>query len=142
MAQDIAVMYAGRIVETAPAQLLFSGPEHPYTWGLLRSLPTLEHPREVALVPIEGRPPSLIQPPSGCRFHPRCPYAEPDHARIDPELRPVGEGTAHQVACLLEPQVRRDLWERLRAGATPEQALVGAGSPRGEEAGSPYKGTA
>jgi peptide/nickel transport system ATP-binding protein len=130
MADDIAVMYAGRIVETAPAELLFSGPQHPYTWGLLRSLPTLQGPREEALVPIEGRPPSLIHPPSGCHFHPRCPYAEPDHARIDPDLRPVAEEPGHQVACLLEAQVRRDLWERLRAGATPEQALAGAGSPR------------
>jgi peptide/nickel transport system ATP-binding protein len=130
MADDIAVMYAGRIVERAAAKLLFADPEHPYTWGLLRSLPTLEGPREQDLVPIEGRPPSLIHPPSGCHFHPRCPYTQPDHARIDPELRPVPEEPTHQVACLLEPQVRRGLWERLRAGATPEQALAGIGSAR------------
>jgi peptide/nickel transport system ATP-binding protein len=129
MADDIAVMYAGRIVETASVKLLFSEPEHPYTWGLLRSLPTLEGSREQDLVPIEGRPPSLIHPPSGCHFHPRCPYAEPDHARIDPEPRPVPDEPSHQVACLLEPQVRRGLWERLQAGATPEEALAAAGPP-------------
>jgi peptide/nickel transport system ATP-binding protein len=129
LADDIAVMYAGRIVEAATAELLFSDPEHPYTWGLLRSLPTLDGPREQDLVPIEGRPPSLIHPPSGCHFHPRCPYAEPDHARIDPELRPVPDAPTHRVACLLKPQVRRGLWERVRAGATPEEALAAAGPP-------------
>ena len=86
MADDIAVMYAGRIVETASAQVVFSHPEHPYTWGLLKSIPTLHGPREEALVPIPGTPPSLMNPPSGCHFHPRCPYAQPDHARIDPLL--------------------------------------------------------
>src|SRR5207253_5271475 len=81
MADDVAVMYAGRIVETASAELLFSGPEHPYTWGLLGSIPTLAGPREEQLVPIPGTPPSLIRRPSGCHFHPRCPYAQPDHSR-------------------------------------------------------------
>src|SRR5438132_7879365 len=66
MADDIAVMYAGRIVETASAKLLFSGPEHPYTWGLLRSIPSITRARAEHLVPIDGTPPSLIQRPSGC----------------------------------------------------------------------------
>ena len=72
MTDDLAVMYAGRIVETAAAELAFSGPEHPYTWGLLRSIPALDRPREEALVPIPGTPPSLIHRPSGCHFHPAC----------------------------------------------------------------------
>ena len=84
MADDIAVMYAGRIVETASAERSSSPAEHPYTWGLLKSIPTLDGPREEELVPIPGTPPSLINRPRGCHFHPRCPYAQPDHARIDP----------------------------------------------------------
>jgi peptide/nickel transport system ATP-binding protein len=111
MADEIAVMYAGRIVETATTEALLSGPEHPYTWGLLRSIPTLDGPRVEQLESIPGSPPSLIDPPSGCHFHPRCAYAQPDHARIDPELRPLPTDPAHKVACLLEPKARRRLWE-------------------------------
>jgi peptide/nickel transport system ATP-binding protein len=127
MADDIAVMYAGRIVETASASLLFSAPEHPYTWGLLRSIPTLHGPREERLVPIPGSPPSLVRPPSGCRFHPRCPYAQPEHSRVDPHLEPVPGREGHGVACLLEPDTRRALWDGLSAGRTPEQAMVEVG---------------
>ncbi|HET7201512.1 MAG TPA: ABC transporter ATP-binding protein [Burkholderiales bacterium] len=122
MADDIAVMYAGRIVETAPAAEMFASPEHPYTWGLLRSIPRLERDRDERLVPIPGTPPSLIRPPSGCHFHPRCLYALPDHSRIDPKLEATHGETDHFVACLLEPEVRRRLWAELSAGATPEEA--------------------
>jgi peptide/nickel transport system ATP-binding protein len=127
MADDISVMYAGRIIETASAELVFSGPEHPYTWGLLRSIPALDRPREQDLVPIPGTPPSLISPPSGCHFHPRCAYAQPDHARIDPALEAVAGESSHYVACLLASEDRRRLWAELQAGATPEQALARAG---------------
>jgi peptide/nickel transport system ATP-binding protein len=129
MADDIAVMYAGRIVETAPASQVFSAPEHPYTWGLLRSIPTLERPRSEALVPIPGTPPSLINPPSGCHFHPRCSYAQPEHSRIDPRLEQVPDAPAHFVACLLAPEIRRRLWADLDAGAVPEQAIADVGLP-------------
>ncbi len=117
LAHEIAVMYAGRIVETAATEALLNHPEHPYTWGLLRSIPKLDGPRKERLEPIKGSPPSLIDPPSGCHFHPRCAYAQPDHARIDPELLSIPSsptppnGPTHKVACLLEPQVRRKLWE-------------------------------
>jgi peptide/nickel transport system ATP-binding protein len=127
MADDIAVMYAGRIVETASAEALFSKPEHPYTWGLLKSIPRLESDRSEALVPIPGTPPSLINPPSGCHFHPRCPYAQPDHARIDPELVPAPDDPSHFVACLLAAEDRRRLWGELKEGHTPEEALETAG---------------
>ena len=110
MADEIAVMYAGQIVETAPAERMFVAPEHPYTWGLLRSIPMLDGPREELLSPIPGSPPSPLAPPPGCRFHPRCPYAQPAHARTDPPLEPVPGHTDHEVACLLEPDVRRRLW--------------------------------
>jgi peptide/nickel transport system ATP-binding protein len=111
MADEIAVMYAGRIVETAATASLLNSPEHPYTWGLLRSIPTLDGPREEWLEPIPGSPPSLIEPPSGCHFHPRCAYAQPDHARIDPQLLALPDDPGHAVACLLESKERRRLWK-------------------------------
>ncbi len=129
MADDIAVMYAGRIIETAPTAELFANPEHPYTWGLLKSIPRLEAQRVDQLVPIPGTPPSLIRPPSGCHFHPRCRYKQPEHARIDPQLEPLPAEPDHFVACLLEHETRRRLWQELSAGATPEQAIAEAGLP-------------
>ncbi|MFI4994019.1 MAG: ABC transporter ATP-binding protein [Solirubrobacterales bacterium] len=114
MADEIAVMYAGRIVETAATQALLSSPEHPYSWGLLRSIPTLAGPRVEQLAPIPGSPPSLIEPPFGCHFHPRCPYAQPEHARIDPGLEPVPGEPSHRVACLLASGERKRIWEGLR----------------------------
>ena len=123
-ADEIAVMYAGRIVEQAPAERLFAAPQHPYTWGLLTSTPRIDAPRGAALVPIPGRPPSLIHPPSGCRFHPRCPYVREEHRRVDPPLEPVAGLPGQQVACLLPAEERRRLWQRLSAGATPQEALT------------------
>jgi len=127
MADEIAVMYAGQIVESAPAERMFSTPEHPYTWGLLRSIPTLDGPREELLEPIPGSPPSPLAPPPGCRFHPRCPYSEPEHARTEPVLQAVSGQSDHRVACLLESDVRRRLWRDLREdarGNAPEQTLA------------------
>jgi peptide/nickel transport system ATP-binding protein len=115
-ADRVAVMYAGRIVEEADVATLFARPEHPYTWGLLGSIPWLDRPREARLVPIPGRPPSLIHPPSGCSFHPRCPYVRDRHREIDPPLEPVPGQPRHAVACLLEPEARRRFWAELRDG--------------------------
>ncbi len=129
MADDIAVMYAGRIVETSSAANLFASPEHPYTWGLLKSIPRLGGAREEDLVPISGTPPSLIRRPSGCHFHPRCPYVQPEHMRIDPALEPVPDDPSHHVACLLESDLRRRLWRQLAAGKTPEEAIAEVGVP-------------
>jgi len=133
MAQQIAVMYAGRIVEKAPAELLFSAPQHPYTWGLLRSIPTLERPRDERLAAIPGAPPSLIERPSGCHFHPRCPYARPAHARIDPALQPLAGRPQHSVACLLEAPERARIWSELRAGRTPAPAAETASGAKGSD---------
>jgi peptide/nickel transport system ATP-binding protein len=122
---DIAVMYAGRIVEYADTDSIFAAPEHPYTWGLLKSIPRLDLPRDEPLVPIQGRPPSLILKPPGCSFHPRCPYVREAHKRIDPQLVATAEGVdggRHRVACLLPPQTRRALWAELVAGGTPDEA--------------------
>jgi peptide/nickel transport system ATP-binding protein len=119
IADDIAVMYAGRIVERGTTQEIFNSPQHPYTWGLLSSIPRLDNPRDEELVPISGRPPSLINRPSGCHFHPRCPYVRDAHKRVDPHLEPVNGGT-HVAACLLESSVRTRIWEGVRTGRDQE----------------------
>ena len=102
----IAIMYAGEIVETAPAEKLAIDAQHPYTQGLLRSFPPLTGPLE-RLSGIPGAPPELLNLPSGCRFHPRCPHCTPDDAQLyvrqtteRPVLREVAPG--HSVACHLE----------------------------------------
>jgi peptide/nickel transport system ATP-binding protein len=117
IADEIAVMYAGRIVERAPTETLFSAPEHPYTWGLLKSIPRLDTDRTAELIPIRGRPPSLINRPSGCHFHPRCPHVRDRHKQIDPKLEPIEGQPGHEVACLLEHAVRTKLWRGLEAGS-------------------------
>ncbi len=95
---DIVVMYAGRVVEKAPTATLFSELGHPYTQGLLWSIPRVTQPKHTRLNAITGRPPDLINPPPGCKFAPRCPYAQ-DRCREEvPELR--SSGTAgHEFAC-------------------------------------------
>ena len=106
VADEIAVMYAGRIVEQASAAELFANPQHPYTRGLLASIPRLDRDRSSGLDPIAGRPPSLIAPPSGCAFHPRCPRAFDRCPAELPPLEPVAAGSKHLVACLLSPEER------------------------------------
>jgi peptide/nickel transport system ATP-binding protein len=118
----IAVMYAGRIVEHARKEDIFKAPEHPYTWGLLQSIPRLDRPRDEALIPIPGRPPSLINLPSGCHFHPRCPYVGDRQRRIDPGLEPLPDDPGHKVACLLSSETRKRLWQELGAGKEPQEA--------------------
>lgn len=96
----IAVMYAGYIVEEASADDLFADPRHPYTLGLLRSVPRMNEPRRERLIPIEGMPPDLVNPPPGCPFAPRCAYAV-DRSELElPVLRTVEPG--HQVACWVD----------------------------------------
>jgi peptide/nickel transport system ATP-binding protein/oligopeptide transport system ATP-binding protein len=94
---QVAVMYAGRIVERGTVSAVFRAPLHPYTLGLLRSAPDVDQPDQ-SLVPIPGSPPSLLSPPSGCRFHPRCKFAEEDCKVSDPPLRLLDAGRA--TACL------------------------------------------
>jgi peptide/nickel transport system ATP-binding protein len=112
LAEDILVMYAGRGAEYASAENVFRRPEHPYTWGLLGSMPRLDRAGGQQLVPIPGTPPSLIQVPPGCAFHPRCPYEEltGGAARTDvPQMLQSVPG--HQVACHLPPATRRRIWD-------------------------------
>jgi peptide/nickel transport system ATP-binding protein len=94
----IAVMYAGRIVEQGPVREVYRRPAHPYTQALLSAVPRLGGPRGGRLTAIPGQPPSLIDPPAGCRFAPRCPHRMPKCAEYPPDL-PVGAG--HSAACWL-----------------------------------------
>src|SRR3954469_13558643 len=121
-AQEVAVMYAGRVIEHASTEAIFNAPEHPYTWGLIKSIPRLDSPRDEQLVPIPGRPPSLINLPSGCSFHPRCPYVRESHKSVDPRLEPIPDAAGHEVACLLAPETRRKLWTELQQGIKPDDA--------------------
>jgi oligopeptide/dipeptide ABC transporter ATP-binding protein len=91
----LAVMYAGRIVEIGPTQQVLSNPAHPYTVGLLRSLPRLDRPRQAELLSIEGAPPDLSTEPVGCPFRPRCAWAIDQCATEDPPLESAGPGRAH-----------------------------------------------
>jgi peptide/nickel transport system ATP-binding protein len=100
LAHDVAVMYAGRIVEKAPVEELFARPEHPYTVGLLGSIPKL-HLQQARLPAIEGQVPNPWSLPAGCRFSPRCPFATAKCRAEDPPLAEVGE--AHASACWYAP---------------------------------------
>ncbi len=107
IANEIIVMYAGRVVERAPTRQLFYDPQHPYTWGLLGSIPRLDRPKQERLHSIKGMPPSLISLPGGCKFRPRCPYAF-DKCTEEPELRSRVEEQAHLDRCWLSvPDKRR-----------------------------------
>jgi oligopeptide/dipeptide ABC transporter ATP-binding protein len=96
LSDRIAVMYLGRIVEIAPARTLISAPRHPYTKALLSAVPQVHAPGRTR-IKLAGEPPSPIAPPPGCRFHPRCPHAEPRCRTTTPELLDVATG--HGVAC-------------------------------------------
>jgi peptide/nickel transport system ATP-binding protein len=108
-ATHVMVMYAGRSMEYGTASEIFNAAQHPYTWGLLESMPTIEKRLDV-LVPIEGSPPSLLHPPSGCPFHPRCKYRfEPCDSKLPPfEQMPGG----HLDACLLSSERKREVWQK------------------------------
>ena len=116
-AGSVMVMYAGRVMEYGSAPAVFGAPQHPYTWGLLDSMPTVDR-RLATLVPIEGAPPSLVRPPSGCPFHPRCQYRFAPCDTERPPLRSPGvEG--HLDACHLDFEQKRALGRQradVRAG--------------------------
>jgi oligopeptide/dipeptide ABC transporter ATP-binding protein len=90
LAEEMAVLYAGRVVEQGPVADVYHRPRHPYTRGLLSSLPKLNADGRTPLTPIVGAPPSMLRVPSGCSFHPRCPHCDDVCRREDPPLRPVG----------------------------------------------------
>jgi oligopeptide/dipeptide ABC transporter ATP-binding protein len=115
VADEIAVMYAGRIVERASKRQLFYDPQHPYTWGLLGSIPRLDRPKPKKLASIEGMPPSLINLPQGCKFRPRCPHAF-DKCIEEPELANHVEQRGHLDRCWLSVEEKRSRREQTIAG--------------------------
>ena len=94
---EVLVMYAGRVAEVGPVEDIFAKPSHPYTRGLLESIPRLEYPRKTRLKTIEGMVPGLADLPAGCRFHDRCPYRVDRCKAEAPALEPVAG--RHTVAC-------------------------------------------
>ncbi|MFM7618004.1 MAG: ABC transporter ATP-binding protein [Actinomycetes bacterium] len=105
-ADDIAVMYAGRIVEKAPTGVLFSAMRHPYTEALLASIPKIADPSHTRLRTIGGRPPNLISPPAGCKFSPRCAYAQDRCLTEDPPLTEPDEH-GHQYRCWFPVEITK-----------------------------------
>ena len=120
-ADDVLVMYAAKVAEHAPVERVFARPHHPYTWGLLGSLPRLDVDVE-RLVQIQGQPPSLLRPPRGCRFHPRCPYVMEVCRTTVPELRPVSGEAGHLQACWLDEETKDREAAKLLSGTMAEVA--------------------
>jgi oligopeptide/dipeptide ABC transporter ATP-binding protein len=115
IADEIAVMYAGRFVERASKRQLFYDPQMPYTWGLLGSIPRLDRPKQERLHSIKGMPPSLINPPAGCKFRPRCPHAF-DKCTEEPELLNRVEERGHFDRCWLSVPDKRRLRDETISG--------------------------
>jgi peptide/nickel transport system ATP-binding protein len=106
IADEVVVMYAARVQEQGEVHALFQRPNHPYTWGLLGSLPRLNQDVD-RLVQIPGQPPSLLFPPAGCRFNPRCSYVMPICKETEPELEHIASADVdHRVRCHLDQETR------------------------------------
>ncbi len=121
IADEIIVMYAGRVVERAATRDLFYDPQMPYTWGLLGSIPRLDRPRPERLHSIKGAPPSVINMPPGCKFRPRCPHAF-EKCMEEPELENRVETPGHLDRCWLDVEVKRSVRAATIAGEAPEAA--------------------
>jgi peptide/nickel transport system ATP-binding protein len=117
MADRVAVMYAGRIVEQGSRRDVFYQPQHPYTWGLLGSIARLDRPKPRRLTAIPGLPPSLVNLPAGCAFGPRCAYRFPACGQTPALTDKLGHG--HLDACHLDPQAKKDA----RASAAPPELI-------------------
>jgi peptide/nickel transport system ATP-binding protein len=115
IADRIAVMYAGRIVEFGEKREVFYDPQMPYTWGLLGSIPRLDRPKQERLHSIEGAPPSLINPPQGCKFRPRCPHAF-EKCLEEPELIARAGKRDHLDRCWLSPDTKRSIRDKTIGG--------------------------
>jgi peptide/nickel transport system ATP-binding protein len=118
-ADDVLVMYAARVAEQAPVENLFHRPHHPYTWGLLGSLPRLEADVD-RLVQIPGQPPSLLHPPTGCRFHPRCAYVMDVCKTVEPSLVGISDEPEHLQACHLDEETKDREAEKMLAATMSE----------------------
>ncbi|WP_369376181.1 ABC transporter ATP-binding protein [Streptomyces sp. cg36] len=114
MADNLLVMYGGRCVERGPSEQVFYEPQHPYTWGLLGSMPRIDREETDRLIPVKGQPPSLINVPSGCAFNPRCPYADVPKDNVTrtvrPELQQWDGAEGHFSACHMSQEERTRIW--------------------------------
>jgi oligopeptide/dipeptide ABC transporter ATP-binding protein len=115
IADEILVMYAGRVVERGSTRDVFYDPQHPYSWGLLGSIPRLDRPKPDRLHTIKGMPPSLINPPEGCKFRPRCPHAF-EKCMKEPALENRVESPHHLDRCWLTVDYKREHRETTIAG--------------------------
>jgi len=140
LCQRVIVMYAGRVVEEGPAEQIFESPQHPYTWSLLRSVPRADVPRQDRLISIDGMPPNLESLPTGCKFHPRCPFREERCLQEEPPLEVVESAQRARCWVLMrtvpetarvqrrDPEVSHSAAERLEAeDLSAVTASVGAG---------------
>jgi oligopeptide/dipeptide ABC transporter ATP-binding protein len=121
IADEIIVMYAGRVVERAQKRQLFYDPQMPYTWGLLGSIPRLDRPKVERLHSIKGSPPSLINPPRGCKFRPRCPHAF-EKCLEEPALENRVETPGHLDRCWLDVETKRAVRDATIHGDATEAA--------------------
>ena len=119
IADEVVVMYAARVAEKGSVDHIFKRPHHPYTWGLLGSLPRLDADTD-RLVQIQGQPPSLLNPPRGCRFNPRCPYVMNVCKQEEPRLLPISNEADHLQACHLDEQTKDREAAKLLAGTLAE----------------------
>jgi len=136
MTDRVVVMYAGKVVETAPTDELFANPRHPYTLGLLDSVPRLDEQRTSMLRTIEGAPPDLVHPPTGCPFMPRCAFARAI-CRTMPPLDPLPGDSAHRKACwvdVTDPKEQAYAEKRRRARLEAMQAAI---APAADETAQP-----
>jgi len=117
IADEIIVMYSGRVVERGTKRDLFYDPQMPYTWGLLGSIPRLDRPRPERLHTIEGAPPSLINLPDGCKFRPRCPHAF-EKCREEPALENRVEAPGHRDRCWLDVEFKREHRDETISGSS------------------------
>jgi peptide/nickel transport system ATP-binding protein len=123
LANDVIVMYGGKVVEQSNVDDLFAKPEMPYTWGLLGSLPRLNS-TSTRLEQIPGQPPSLLNPPSGCPFHPRCEFVMNICREELPVLEPSVQGEGHRFRCHLDDEARARIWGQKRAALNPEETAA------------------
>ena len=129
LCQRVVVMYAGRVVEEGPVEQIFTHPQHPYTWALLRSVPRVDEARKDRLVSIRGLPPDLVKLPPGCKFHPRCPFVV-DRCKTEPEPRLEEVATEQLARCwVLMRNVREAEVEAAKQSALSHDAAAKLKAP-------------
>jgi len=123
LCDSIRVMYAGKIVEEGNTRDIFYEPRHPYTWGLLKSIPKITEDAKERLIPIDGQPPDLLKPPTGCAFAERCPHVMAICQQTQPPLFTAGQGHEHRAACWLNHEKARPVAEPLFAAQTQKREV-------------------